>query len=72
MLESEERSRLHATEEIVISSKYSGAERRRRERRAKADRRDVHRTDGKISRRSGKGRRKGERIGLFLKDVAKR
>ncbi len=55
-----------------MSSKYSGSERRRKERRATTDRRGVHRADGKLSRRSGKGRRKGEKIGLFLRDVAKK
>lgn len=72
MTESKDRNRIDATEQIVISSKYSGSERRGKERRGKSDRRGLHRTDGKVSRRTGKGRRRGEKIGLFLRDVAKK
>lgn len=77
MIERDDRNRSDSAEQAVISRKYSGAERRGKERRGKerrgqSDRRGEYRTDGKLSRRTGKGRRKGEKIGLFLRDVAKK
>lgn len=59
-----------STESYVISSSYSGRERRLGERRNTDDRRGETRLEGKLPRRSGKGRRKGERLGLFLRDLA--
>lgn len=72
MTEHENRDDSDSVEHIVLSSEYSGPERREKERRGKTDRRGEHRTDGKISRRTGKGRRKGEKIGLFLSDMSKK
>ena len=60
------------TESYVISSSYAGPERRLGERRSTDDRRGESRLEGKLPRRSGKGRRKGERLGLFLRDLADR
>ena len=56
----------------VISSSYSGPERRNGERRETDDRRGESRLEGKLPRRSGKGRRKSERLGLFLRDLTER
>jgi hypothetical protein len=67
----EERSKTSApAESYVISTSYTGPERRLRERREYDDRRGESRLEGKLPRRSGKGRRKGERLGLFLRDLA--
>ncbi len=55
-----------------MASTHSGPNRRKRQRRDASDRRDVHRADGKVPRRSGKGRRKGEKFGLHLKDLAQK
>ena len=54
-----------------MSVSYSGPERRGGERRQCADRRKLSRVEGKLPRRSGKGRRKGEQFGLFLKGVGR-
>ena len=72
MLESEDRTRTNSAGPMGKPSKYSDTERRKGERRDRTDRRDVHRLEGKVSRRTGRGRRKGEKFGLFLKDVAKK
>lgn len=63
---------LDPTESVVLSSKYSGPERRADERRHISSRRKEARVEGKLDRRSGKGRRNGEQLGLFLRDLAKK
>lgn len=72
MLESEDRTRTDSVWHMGKSAKYIDNDRRKGERRKGSDRRVTHRLEGKVLRRTGRGRRKGEKFGLFLKDVVKK